>query len=295
MNSKKILAWVGAARPQTLAAAFAPIFVGTSLAYHEKMVRWDTSAVALLCAFLIQIGTNFANDYFDFVKGADTSERKGFKRASASGEIDPNSIKQATFITMGIAFLCGLYLVSTHGIPILMVGISSILFGILYTGGPYPLAYNGLGDIFVFIFFGLVAVSGTYYVNTSHLSQEIFLLAIPVGALCTNILVVNNLRDIETDAPAGKRTLGVMFGANFLKTEYLFLQIVSFSIPVVLVVAYDFSSILYTCFLTLPIAIALSRKIFTEKIPENLNPLLGKTAQFLALFSILLGSLIILS
>lgn len=295
MNAKKILAWIGAARPQTLPAAFAPIFVGASLAYHEMMFRWDTSAMALLCAFLIQIGTNFANDYYDFVKGADTAERKGFKRASSTGEIPPSSMKFATFFTMGIAFVCGMYLVYTHGIPILIVGISSILFGILYTGGPYPLAYNGLGDIFVFIFFGLVAVSGTYYVNTTQLSTEIFLLAVPVGALCTNILVVNNLRDIETDAPAGKRTLGVMFGANFLKFEYVFLQIISFAIPVILVLEFGFSSLLLSIFALSPIAIWLSIKILTDTQPEKLNPLLGKTAQFLALFSVFLGSLIILS
>jgi 1,4-dihydroxy-2-naphthoate octaprenyltransferase len=165
LNQSKFKTWIEAARPQTLAAAFVPVAVGASLAVHDQRFDWAPTVVALLCAFLIQIGTNFANDYFDFIKGADNDDRIGFERATALGLISTEQMKRATMLTMGLAFLLGLYLVWHAGWVILVLGIASLIFGVLYTGGPFPLAYNGLGDVFVFIFFGIVAVMGTYYVN----------------------------------------------------------------------------------------------------------------------------------
>ena len=156
MNSNKLSIWLDAARPQTLGAALVPVMVGASLAWNDQFFRLDTTFVALFCAFAIQIGTNFANDYFDFKKGADTDERIGFQRATATGLISSKTMLTATILTMGIAFLAGLYLVWVGGWVILAIGLLSLLFGILYTGGPYPLGYNGLGDLFVFIFLALL-------------------------------------------------------------------------------------------------------------------------------------------
>jgi len=213
--------WIAASRPKTLAAALVPVLTGAAIAWNDHFLRYDTTLVALFCAFAIQIGTNFANDYFDYIKGADTKERLGFTRATAAGLIKPETMKRATILTMLIAFLAGLYLVWIGGWVVLAIGLFSLLFGILYTGGPYPLGYNGLGDLFVFIFFGFVAVMGTYYVNALQWSMLSFWASIPVGALCVNILVVNNLRDVDQDRVANKRTLGVLFGERALKLDLL--------------------------------------------------------------------------
>ncbi|MDX1585590.1 MAG: 1,4-dihydroxy-2-naphthoate octaprenyltransferase, partial [Balneolaceae bacterium] len=187
MSSSKIETWIEAARPKTLAAAFVPVLVGASVALSHQAFDWLPSLVALLCAFLIQIGTNFANDYFDFIKGADTDERVGFKRATAAGLISADEMKRATVYTMALAFLLGLYLVWHAGWVILALGMASLLLGVLYTGGPFPLGYNGLGDLFVFIFFGIVAVMGTYYVNALEWSADSFWASLAVGALSVNI------------------------------------------------------------------------------------------------------------
>lgn len=174
MNTSNLKIWVEAARPKTLAAAFVPVLVGATIAYQHELINWMATTVALICAFLIQIGTNFANDYFDFVKGADTEERIGFERATAKGLISPKTMLNATFICMALAFVFGLYLVWIGGTVVLIIGLLSLLFGVLYTGGPFPLGYNGLGDLFVFIFFGIVAVMTTYYVNALAWSMDTF-------------------------------------------------------------------------------------------------------------------------
>ncbi|HCI71960.1 MAG TPA: 1,4-dihydroxy-2-naphthoate octaprenyltransferase, partial [Balneola sp.] len=206
MNSLNLKIWVEAARPKTLAAAFVPVLIGATIAFQDNLINWTATSVALLCAFLIQIGTNFANDYFDFVKGADTDERIGFERATSKGLISPKSMLNATILSMCLAFIFGLYLVWIGGTVVLAIGLLSLLFGVLYTGGPFPLGYNGLGDVFVFIFFGIVAVMTTYYVNALEWSIDSFWASLAVGALCTNILVVNNLRDVDQDKKAGKKT-----------------------------------------------------------------------------------------
>lgn len=295
LEQHKFRVWLSAARPHTLPASVVPVFVGAALAINHQQFRWDTSVVALICAILIQIGTNFANDYYDFKNGADRKDRIGFVRATAAGLVSPASMKFATYLTMFLAFLVGLYLVWIGGWVILLIGILSLLFGIAYTGGPYPLGYNGLGDIFVFIFFGLLAVAGTYYVNALEWSMESVWLAIPVGALCVNILVVNNLRDIEQDKISGKRTLGVIFGETALKYEYAFLLSLSFTTPVFLFLNYSYSLIILLPLLSLPMALVLLNQIFHHQDKRILNGTLEKTAKFMVLFGVLLSIGVIFS
>ena len=295
MKPSKTRLWIEAARPQTLAAAFVPVAVGASLAYHAGGLNWLNTSVALVCAFLIQIGTNFANDYFDFVKGSDTEERIGFRRATASGLIPPKTMLNATILAMSLAFLLGLYLVWAAGLTVLWIGILSLIFGILYTGGPYPLGYNGLGDIFVFIFFGIVAVMTTYFVNTLEWSEHSFWASIAIGALCVNILVVNNLRDVEQDMKSGKKTLGVIFGEKALKIEYTAMVVLAFAIPPHFYAQFDYSLWILLPYLSLPLAGYYTNKIWTEDEKTQLNPLLERTAQFMVIFGVLFSAGIILN
>lgn len=287
--------WCKAARPQTLPAAFVPVLVGASLAYKDLSINWPVTLVALLCALLIQIGTNFANDYFDFKKGTDTDERIGFERATATGLVNPHQMKMATVLTMSLAFFAGLYLVWHTGWVILVLGILCLLFGILYTGGPYPLGYNGLGDIFVFIFFGFVAVMGTYYVNTHSWSISSFWASVAVGALCTNILVVNNLRDIEQDGPAGKNTLGVLFGEDILRWEYLAMFTLALLIPLYFYLKLSFNPWVFLVYLSLPAGIPLTYQIWTLENKRVLNEKLKQTAQYMVLFGVLFSIAIVLN
>lgn len=277
-----------------MAAAFTPVLVGASIAWYDSAFVWVNTSIALVCAFLIQIGTNFANDYFDFVKGADTEERIGFQRATASGLISPKTMLNATIFTMAMAFVLGLYLVWVGGYTILIIGVFSLLFGILYTGGPYPLGYNGLGDIFVFAFFGIVAVMGTYYVNALEWSEATFWASLSVGALCTNILVINNLRDVEQDAKVGKRTLGVMFGDTALKIEYTAMLALAYAIPPHFYFRMGFNEWIFLPFILLPLAFLQARKVWTETHKPNLNKVLEQTAQFMALFGLLFSMGVIL-
>lgn len=280
--------WILAARPKTLSAAFVPVAVATALATtYDYSIYWSAVIIALLCALLIQIGTNFANDYFDFKKGADSTERIGFVRATASGLISESQMKKATIFTFVIAFFLGLYLVWHGGWIILMIGLLSILFGILYTGGPFPLAYNGLGDIFVFIFFGLIAVHGTFFVATLTWVPEVTPAAMAVGALAVNILVVNNLRDVDSDRKVAKRTLGVIFGENFLKMEYVMMLLIAWTVPFWYVLTEDFKVFVLLPLLTIFPGIALLRVIFTETDKSQLNQTLEKTAKLLVLWGLL--------
>ncbi|MEX0719180.1 MAG: 1,4-dihydroxy-2-naphthoate polyprenyltransferase [Balneolaceae bacterium] len=295
MNRQSFFLWVEAARPKTLAAAFVPVLVGATLAWNNGQISWLNSSVALACAFLIQIGTNFANDYFDFIKGSDTDERIGFRRATASGLISSKKMLIATVATMGLAFLLGLYLVWAAGWVVLIIGLLSLLFGILYTGGPFPLGYNGLGDVFVFIFFGIVAVMTTYYVNALEWSVDSFWASLAVGALCVNILVVNNLRDVEQDAKSGKKTLGVLFGDNALKFEYALMVALAFAIPPHFYFVLKYELWILLPFLILPLAIYDIYKILIEEKKINLNIMLEHTARFMFLFGILFSLGIVFS
>jgi 1,4-dihydroxy-2-naphthoate octaprenyltransferase len=286
LNSSNLSIWIQAARPQTLAAAFVPVCVGVSLVIHDEQFKLIPSLVALICAFLIQIGTNFANDYFDFKKGADTTQRIGFDRATARGDIPEKTMLKATIITMCLAFLLGLYLVWHAGWIILVLGILSLVCGILYTGGPFPLGYNALGDLFVFLFFGIVAVMGTYYVNALSWSLSSFWASLSVGALATNILVVNNLRDIEQDGPAGKNTLGVLFGEHILRWEYLFMILLALAIPPHFYFQLGYNAFIFIPYLSLPAAVLLLYKVWSVENKRTLNKTLEHTAQFMTFYGV---------
>lgn len=289
-----ITSWILAARPKTLPAAIIPVLVGSALAYKDGFFDLMPAFVAMFCAIIIQIGTNFANDYYDFKKGTDSEHRIGFQRATSSGLISEKSMYVATYLTMGFAFLCGLYLVWHAGWVVLLIGVLSLIFGVLYTGGPYPLGYNGLGDIFVFIFFGVVAVATTYFVQALTWSEVSFWASLSIGALATNILVINNLRDVQTDVLTGKRTLGVLFGEKALKYEYLLMIMVAFTIPVVLHSKFDFSVTVLLPFLSLPLFVLLLKETFFFSDRKNLNKTLVKTAMGMTVYGVLFSLGIIL-
>jgi 1,4-dihydroxy-2-naphthoate octaprenyltransferase len=246
------------------------------------------ATVTVITAMLIQIGTNFANEYYDYLKGADTDERVGFLRATSAGLIAPEAMKWATVGTMIAAFLIGLILVWHGGWVILAIGLLSLFFGYAYTGGPYPLAYNGLGDLFVMIFFGIVAVNGTYYLLTSTVSYAVLIASLSSGALATNILVVNNLRDTDTDRKVGKRTLGVIFGDNFLRFEYTMLLLVACAVPPHFYVQEGFSAAVYLPFLSLPFGLIALRSVWFDHDKRMLNGTLVKTAAFMTVYGFLL-------
>ncbi|MBK6685088.1 MAG: 1,4-dihydroxy-2-naphthoate polyprenyltransferase [Deltaproteobacteria bacterium] len=281
-------AWILACRPATLTAALAPVAVGTAVAYREGGFRLAPALAALFGAFAIQIGTNLANDVFDAKKGADTAERLGPVRAVAAGLLSARAVGVGMIIAFGFATLAGLYLVQQGGWPIVLIGVLSIVSGILYTAGPWALAYVGLGDVFVMIFFGLVAVLGTAYVQTKTWSPLGVWVAVPVGALATAVLVVNNLRDRETDLKANKRTLVVRFGRRFGLVEYATLLALAYLVPPLLVVFGFAQPWVLLTFATLPRALGLYREVKAGE-GRALNPLLGKTAQLLLFYALLLA------
>ncbi len=289
-NSKKQLSqfqvWMLASRPKTLLAAFVPVIVGSSLAIAENKFKLLASVVALICALLIQVGTNLANDLYDYLKGADNKNRIGPLRVLNAGLVTPQKMKIVVFLVFSFTFLLGLYLVYHCGVIILIIGIVSILAGLAYTTGPFPLAYNGLGDIFVFIFFGVVGTVGTYLVNTNQISEISFIASIPVGALITNILVVNNYRDIEQDKLVGKNTLAVKLGKSFSRYEYLILTGISFFVPLLIYRFYSVSEWIFLPYLTLPIAYKLILMLFQYE-GSALNKVLELTAKLSALFGLL--------
>ncbi len=214
--------WVLATRPKTLLVSVAPVLVGCSYAWQEGMFDALIALITLLTALMIQIGTNLCNDYFDHQKGADTLERVGPVRVTQAGLISPQHVKYAFIAVFGFAAVLGVMLALRGGWPIVLIGIASLISGVIYTAGPYALAYVGLGEVFVLIFFGPVAVLGTYYLQTLHWAFEPAITGIALGLLACAILVVNNIRDVQQDQKAGKRTLVVRFGKNFGQLEYLF-------------------------------------------------------------------------
>lgn len=280
-----LLTWIRAARPATLTAALVPVMVGTAVAHATRGVRWDTALAALLGACAIQIGTNFANDVFDAEKGADTEARLGPVRAVAAGLLSARAMRLAMIAAFAIATLFGSYLVWTSGWPIVVIGVLSIASGIAYTGGPFPLGYNGLGDVFVMIFFGFVAVLGTVVVQTSELPWLGWAAAVPVGAIATAILVVNNVRDRSTDVHAGKRTLVVRFGRRFGELEYAALLVLAYVVPVALAL-WRGSPWIALPLASAPLAVALTRRLLREE-GAPLNATLAGTAKLLLLHGVL--------
>lgn len=276
---------MAAARPRTLPAAVAPVLVGSALAWRDEAFSAGAAILCLGFALLVQIGTNFANDYYDFVKGADTAARVGPQRAVAAGLVPPQIMKRAMWAVFLAAFLVGLGLLAWGGPWLLAIGIASIVCGAAYTGGPWPLGYLGLGDIFVFLFFGLVAVCTTYFVQAGTVTLEVGLAATAIGALAANILVVNNYRDVETDAVAGKRTLVVRYGRGFARGQFVVSLIVALLIPLGLVARGERWPLLLPLLLA-PLAWKHFRRLRESKTPPELIALLGDTGKFLALYAL---------
>jgi 1,4-dihydroxy-2-naphthoate octaprenyltransferase len=282
-------AWVLAARPKTLPAAVAPVLVGAGLAAHDEVFATGPALAALAGALLIQIGTNFANDYFDFRKGADTETRVGPTRAVQAGLLDAGAVRTGTILAFALATACGVYLAAVAGWPIVAIGIASIAAGVLYTGGPLPLGYVGLGDAFVFVFFGLVAVAGTYYVQALSLAGEALLAGAAMGALITAILVVNNLRDIDTDAASGKRTLAVLLGERWTRVEYACLLGAAYAVPVIGIARQGWPGATLLTLATAPLALRPLRAVLGAREPARLNPALGDTARVAVLYGFALA------
>ena len=280
--------WALACRPATLLAGVTPVVVGAALAFANDVFQLGPALGALLGATFIQIGTNLANDYYDFKKGADTDARLGPARAAQKGWLTPREVATGTAVALGLAFLTGLYLVAVAGWPILALGLVSIALAVGYTGGPYPLAYHGLGDLFVLIFFGYAAVAGTYYVQALTVAPEVWLAATPVGALATAILVVNNLRDRFTDAEANKRTLAVRFGATAARIEYSVLFALAYAAPM-LAVSLGWGGLGWLLpLVSLPLAMRQVRAVW-QTDGAALNPHLGATARLELLVGALLA------
>jgi 1,4-dihydroxy-2-naphthoate octaprenyltransferase len=281
--------WLAATRPRTLPAAVAPVLVGSALAWRDG--KFDGAAAGLCLAFavLVQIGTNFANDYYDFVNGADTAARVGPRRAVASGLIAPATMKGAMWAVFAAAFLSGLALVAWGGPWLIAVGVASILCGVAYTGGPFPLGYHGLGDLFVFLFFGLVAVGATYFVQAGTVTADAWLAAVPIGLLAANILVVNNYRDVETDRVAGKRTLVVRFGRRFARAQFAGSLAASLVVPFIFLARGHHAASLLPLLLT-PLAWKHVGRLRDSKTPSELIALLGDTGKLLALYATLLAA-----
>jgi 1,4-dihydroxy-2-naphthoate polyprenyltransferase len=280
--------WLLAARPATLPAAVVPVVVGSALAAAEGQFQPLPFAAALLASVLIQVGTNLANDYFDFLKGADTQARLGPVRVTQSGLLAAQAVRNATVLVFGLALVVGVYLVAVGGWPILAIGLLSIAAAVLYTGGPWPLGYHGLGDLICFIFFGLLAVVGTAYLHTGSVNTAAFLAAIPVGLLVTAILVVNNLRDIDTDRATGKRTLAVRIGRTGTRLEYVTLLAGAYLVPLGRWLA-GASAWFWLPWLTLPLAVSLTRVILRQE-GRALNPALRGTARLHLLFGLLFAA-----
>jgi len=293
-------AWVLAARPQTLPAGASPVVVGTAVAVHEGVFAPLPAFAALVGALLIQVGTNFANDYYDAVKGVDSADREGFTRATNAGLIAPERVRRAAFAAFGLAIALGTYLVYVGGLPVVVIGLASVASGYAYAGGPYPLGSHGLGDLFVFTFFGVVAVAGTVYVQAAAVLAAPPVLAPPPGAvpgpalvaslamagLSTAILVVNNVRDIETDRAAGKRTLAVLVGYRWSRVEFVGLLALAYLVPPALHLGFGYPVGQLLPLATLPGAALIARTVCTERDGEALNPALERTGQLLFAYAV---------
>jgi 1,4-dihydroxy-2-naphthoate octaprenyltransferase len=282
----RIQIWLLAARPRTLPAAAAPVIVGTALALADGLFRPGPALAALLTALLLQIGANVANDVFDFYRGADTVERQGPLRVTQAGLLTPRQTLAGMWVIFGLTGLLGLYLTCVAGWPVILIGLAAIAAAILYTGGPLPFGYYGLGDLFVFIFFGLAAVGGTYYVQAVQLSAAAVWAAVPIGLLTTAILVVNNLRDIETDRSAGKLTLAVRLGAEGARLEYLLCLAGAYLSPLLMWVVGISPAWVMLSWLSLPLALRLVRRIYRDT-GRALNQSLAGTGQFELIFAVL--------
>jgi 1,4-dihydroxy-2-naphthoate octaprenyltransferase len=289
-STSSLRIWLMAARIRTLPAAVAPVLVGTSLAGAADIFRVGPFIAALLGSILIQIGTNLANDYSDAKRGADTEDRLGPVRVTAGGLVPPRQVLIATYVTFGLAVVCGLYLVFAAGIALLFVGVASIAAGVLYTGGPKPYGYEGLGELFVFLFFGVAAVTGSTFAQLKAWPTEAFVLSVPVGLLAAAILVVNNVRDMDTDKRAGKRTLAVRLGRDRTRTLYGLMLYLAYVVAPLPWLMGSLSPWLLAPWLTLPLAVRLARTVRSHADGPTLNEALAQTGMLQLAFCVLLSA-----
>lgn len=288
MAKSPVIAWIWAARPKTLWAAIAPVLIGTAMAHGNQVsIDWWSLACALFGALLIQIGTNFANDYFDFMKGTDTANRIGPLRATQAGLIRPDLMRRAYLFTFGLALIPGAYIIWRGGWPFVAIGVLSIISGILYTGGPYPLGYLGLGDCFVLVFFGPVAVGGTYYLHALEVTPAALVAGVASGLFSVAILAVNNMRDIDEDRRAGKKTLAVRFGRTFARIEYVLCIIAAaFIIPLYFYAFTQNRMFALVPLIVIPLSMPAIRTVLVTVDGPALNGVLAKTGKMLLIFSI---------
>lgn len=282
-------AWIQASRPKTLTAAVTPVVVGTSIALAEGAFRPFAALAALYCAIAVQIGTNIFNDVMDYERGTDTKERLGPLRVTQAGWLPPESVRRAALLVFASAGLVGLYLIVLGGWPVLLVGVASIIAGMAYTAGPSPLAYNGFGDLFVLIFFGFVAVGGTVYVQAGDLPPAMWFAAGSVGCSITALLDVNNIRDIETDRVAGRRTIPVIFGREWAVAQYGILLAAAFLLPAIAWLRGWAPPGVLLSWLAIPMALRLIRELSGE-VGRALNKVLAHTARFVFLHGLLLAA-----
>lgn len=285
MGESAFATWIGAARLRTLPAAIAPVVVGTACAHFAGAIAWGPAAAALFGALLLQLAANFANDVFDAERGADGPDRIGPTRAVAAGLISARAMKLATALCVVAALAVGSYLVAVRGWPIVVIGVASIVAALAYTGGPWPLAYHGLGDVFVMIFFGFVAVAGTAYVQLGAVPPLALLAGLGVGALATAILVVNNARDLETDSRANKRTLAVRLGRRGAHLEYVALIAMAYATSGALAAMTESYAPLCAV-LTVPLAVARTRQLLAAEDGPTHNRCLAQTAQLMLAYSL---------
>jgi len=287
--------WLMAARPKTLPVGLAPVLVGTALAGTAGVFHALRFLAALLGALLIQVGANLSNDYSDARRGADAEDRLGPVRVTAGGLVPPRQVLIATYVSFALAILCGAYLVAVAGWQLLLVGGASIVAGVLYTGGPRPYGYEGLGEVFVFLFFGIVAVAGSFFVQTGHLVWEAFALAVPVGLLAAAVLVVNNVRDIEGDRRAGKRTLAVRLGRERTRTLFAAMVYGAYALTPVTWLLGPLDAWLLAPALSLPLAAPVVRAVRAHVDGPSLNEALAGAGRLELVFCVLLSAGVLLS
>ena len=277
--------WLLAIRIKTLTAAISPVIIGSALAYHDGSFKGVIFIIILIASILIQIGANIANDVYDFEKGSDRFDRLGPIRVTQAGLISPRKMKHGMGIVFSLAICFGALLVNEGGWPIVYIGLASIVAGIAYTGGPYPLGYHGWGDVFVFIFFGLIAVPGTYYLHLGYITKLSIYVGVAMGMLSSALLLVNNIRDIDTDQLSGKKTLAVRIGKNASRVQYMVLILLPFALPIYFWWSYNKMSLLILLFL-FPYSIHLIKKIYFLK-GAKLNNLLENTSHFIIMYTLL--------
>ena len=293
-NDLNLFIWMSAARPRTLPAAAAPVIVAMAFAFRDGVFQWSTALACLLISFLMQIASNFANDVFDFERGSDTPDRLGPTRVTAAGLLTRRQMYAGMSVVIGLAVLLGLYLVWVRGWPVLVLGLAIIVAALAYTGGPFPYGYYALGDVFVLVFFGIVAVTGTYYAQSGSVSWPVLWASIPVGLMIVNILAVNNTRDIMTDKAANKRTLAVLLGRKAMHVEYVLCLLVSYMAPVLFILAGMGSWTYLVVWFSIPKAVSLYREFYQAE-GRPLNKVLGETARLALIYSLLFSFGVILS